>query len=114
LQSVSAARHVTAGGRPCTGTPVTTSIGGQSAPEFARCGKSKTRDGQSSPLDGLSPDTAALGAEVDAIVGWFGRANISQQTFSLGVRWDFHNGFALKAQPHRHGRGLARLVEQPR
>ena len=67
---------------------------------YATCvrGKSQTRDGQSIPLDGLSPDTAALGAEVDAIVGWFGRANMSQQTFSLGVRWDFRTGFALKAQ----------------
>jgi hypothetical protein len=61
-------------------------------------GRSQTRDGQSIPLDGLSPDTAALGAEVDAIVGWFGRANMSQQTFSLGVRWDFRTGFAFKAQ----------------
>jgi hypothetical protein len=61
-------------------------------------GKSQTRNGQSIPLDGLSPETAALGAEVDAIVGWFGRANMSQQTWSLGVRWDFRSGFALKAQ----------------
>lgn len=86
----------------------------QSDREFARSPaqsgrrKSKTRDGQSVPLDGLSPVTAALGTEVDAIVGWFGRANMSQQTFSLGARWDFRNGFAQgAARSHRHGRGFA-------
>ena len=80
--------YVTAGYRRNALTPYATYVRG----------KTKTRDGQSVSLDGLSPDVAALGAEVNAIVGWFGTGNMSQQTFSLGVRWDFRSSFTLKAQ----------------
>jgi hypothetical protein len=64
---------------------------------YAR-GKTRTRSAQSVALDGLSPDVAALGAEVNSIVGWFGSADMSQQTASVGVRWDFRGGLSLKGQ----------------
>jgi opacity protein-like surface antigen len=49
------------------------------------------------PLAGLPLEVAGMGAAINGIIESFG-ADTSQQTFSLGLRWDFMSSMALKAQ----------------
>ena len=50
------------------------------------------------PLDGLPLPVAGLGAVVNSVIDAYTSTDVSQQTSSLGVRWDFRSNFALKAQ----------------
>lgn len=50
------------------------------------------------PLAGLPPQLAGLGAAINGVVAGLAGSDTSQQTFSLGMRWDVASAIALKAQ----------------
>jgi hypothetical protein len=50
------------------------------------------------PLSGLPPQLAGLGGVINGIFNGLVNVDTSQQTLSLGVRWDFARKFALKGQ----------------
>jgi hypothetical protein len=50
------------------------------------------------PLAGLPPQLAGLGAAINGVVASLASVDSSQQTYSVGMRWDVASGIALKAQ----------------
>ncbi len=50
------------------------------------------------PLAGLSPPAAGVGRAINNIIGTFTSDDGSQQTYAVGLRWDFHRNFTLKTQ----------------
>jgi hypothetical protein len=58
----------------------------------------KQRNETGIPLAGLPPQLRGLGGAINGIVLGLANRDSSQQTFSLGLRWDLAAKFALKAQ----------------
>jgi hypothetical protein len=60
--------------------------------------RTELREEPGVPLAGLPPQLAGLGAVINGAVAGLAGSDTSQQTFSVGMRWDVASAIALKAQ----------------